>query len=367
MRSKTLKGRKRGIPDGAGFVAIRSVSTLTAISQRLGIQESVLGSAAAAGSLVAIAALVRLLRSSERIKGGEGRIVLVTGCDTGFGPVIATQLAQRGFTVYAGCLTQEGISRIRALGLANLRAVEMDVTRDDHVNAVKTLIEKEAAEGVFAVVNNAGVFAAYKWELSSMDAIRRDVEVNYLGVVRVSKAFLPLLRKFAASPRAASFKPRIVTISSAAGTQKSSPLGSYMSSKHAVQAFSATLRQEIRAQGILYSSIEPGVANTPIVAPSFVSQKKIDDIIAGNPPDILALYGGETEIRRKMALSGIHTKVQSMMPAQMVVDAVVEQVELAVPVLNVHVGFEAKLLIFMSTYLPASWMDQFAIDLDNSI
>ncbi|KAJ3340955.1 (2R,3R)-2,3-butanediol dehydrogenase [Gonapodya sp. JEL0774] len=339
----------------------RLSSLLTTASESTGLSKPVI--ALGLGSILA-GALYSFGAKSKKIHSGKGLTALVTGCDTGFGPMIAIQLSQKGFTVYAGCLTNDGISRLNALGIPNLKPVLMDVTRDDHVKAVRERVEKESPEGLYCLVNNAGVVSAYKWELSPLDAVRRDVEVNYLGVVRVCKEFLPLLRVFSRRVQTGAVnspKPRIVTISSAAGTQRSTPLGSYMASKHALQAFSGTLRQEIKRQGILYSSIEPFVCETPIVTENASSQKKIDYIVGSNSKEVLDVYGGEKEIRRRMALNGIHTRVTSMLPPQMVVTEVLEQTQLYVPGFHVPVGFGAKLLIFMTNYLPAWFMDDLAL------
>ncbi|KAJ1563953.1 hypothetical protein HK405_000189, partial [Cladochytrium tenue] len=166
--------------------------------------------------------------------------VLVTGCDSGFGRAIAVQLAARGFTVFAGCLTDAGVADIITADVApgSLDAFVMDITNAEHVAAARDRVQKMFPDGLFCLINNAGVHSAYNWELTPMDLIKRDME--YFGTVQVCKAFLPLLRTFAASSTTANSNdktrpaPRIVTISSIAGTAKVTPMGSYVASKHAV-------------------------------------------------------------------------------------------------------------------------------------
>ncbi|KAJ1561597.1 hypothetical protein HK405_003407 [Cladochytrium tenue] len=235
--------------------------------------------------------------------------VLVTGCDSGFGRTIAVSLAARGFHVFAGCLTDAGVTDLQNVDVApgSLDAFIMDVTNSEHVAAARDRVQRACPNGLYCLINNAGVHSAYNWELTPMDLIKRDMD--YFGTVQVCKEFLPLLRAFAASTSAAdasAARPRIVTIASIAGTLKATPLGSYMASKHAVMAFSATLRQEIQEQGILYSSIEPYYCNTPMV--TYVSPAKIDRIISTNSKTVLDVYGGDAYLRKKLAVNAMHTR-----------------------------------------------------------
>ncbi|KAJ1560945.1 hypothetical protein HK405_005448, partial [Cladochytrium tenue] len=237
--------------------------------------------------------------------------VLVTGCDSGFGRTIAVSLAARGLHVFAGCLTDAGVTDLQNVDVAtgSLDAFIMDVTNSEHVAAARDRVQRACPDGLYCLINNAGVHCAYNWELTPMDLIKRDMEVNYFGTVQVCKEFLPLLRAFAASASAtdpSATRPRIVTVASIAGTVKATPVGSYMASKHAMMAFSATLRQEIQEQGILYSSIEPYYCDTPMV--TYVSPAKIDRIISANSKAVLDVYGGDAYLRKKLAVNAMHTR-----------------------------------------------------------
>ncbi|KAG0719192.1 D-beta-hydroxybutyrate dehydrogenase, mitochondrial [Chionoecetes opilio] len=142
----------------------------------------------------------------------QGKAVFITGCDTGFGRSLAARLDNMGFKVFAGCLMPEGEGARSLLKEASprLRVVSVDVTKDDVVRAACKTVEEGLAEdeGLWAVVNNAGIAAFTEIEWCPVAEYRRVYEVNSLGPIRVTKAFLPLLRRS---------QGRIVLVASLAG------------------------------------------------------------------------------------------------------------------------------------------------------
>lgn len=84
-------------------------------------------------------------------------VVVITGCDTGFGAEIAEDLYTRGgFTVYATCLTEAAVEKYNALQSSRVRALQVDVTNQDDVNRLRAQVEAECPQGVYCVLNNAG-------------------------------------------------------------------------------------------------------------------------------------------------------------------------------------------------------------------
>lgn len=85
----------------------------------------------------------------------EGRAVLVTGCDRGFGHDLVLALAEKGWKVYAGCLTDAGIKSLSDK-FPTLIPVKLDVTKNDEIKAVLDKVDRENPQGLYALVNNAG-------------------------------------------------------------------------------------------------------------------------------------------------------------------------------------------------------------------
>lgn len=84
-------------------------------------------------------------------------VVVITGCDTGFGSEIVEDLYNRnGYTVYATCLTEKSVEGYNARQSSRLRAVQVDVTNQDDVNRLRAQVEAECPQGVYCVLNNAG-------------------------------------------------------------------------------------------------------------------------------------------------------------------------------------------------------------------
>ena len=127
------------------------------------------------------------------------KAVLVTGCDSGFGLQLALDLCDQGVQVFAACLSLQSIGARRLLALQNplMCVIKCDVTSDDDVLALRKCVDErlDSERVLWAVVNNAGINFTGDIELTTLDFFQRVTDVNYLGVVRVTKVFLPLVRQ----------------------------------------------------------------------------------------------------------------------------------------------------------------------------
>jgi NAD(P)-dependent dehydrogenase (short-subunit alcohol dehydrogenase family) len=137
------------------------------------------------------------------------RVVVITGCDSGFGFMAAMQLAARGYKVVAGCYTNEGVLRLQ--NVVSL-AILCDVTKDKDVEklvsgTVDVCTRSHAL--LWAVVNNAGIAPGGLVDWAALSAFRSAMEVNYFGTLSVIKHFLPMLKRSKYS--------RIINVSSMAG------------------------------------------------------------------------------------------------------------------------------------------------------
>jgi NAD(P)-dependent dehydrogenase (short-subunit alcohol dehydrogenase family) len=179
------------------------------------------------------------------VKGA--RAVVVTGASTGIGAAIARDLAGRGFQVFGTVRRAEDAA---ALERAGMTPVRMDVTDTESITRARVEVERALAGGPLAgLVNNAGIPAAGPLELLPLDEFRQVLEVNVIGALAVTQAFLPLLR---------AGRGRIVNISSVAGRSVLPFMGPYAASKFALEAVSDALRRELRPFGVLVTVIEPG-------------------------------------------------------------------------------------------------------------
>jgi len=197
----------------------------------------------------------------------DRRVAVVTGANKGIGLEIARQLAREGVIAFLGARDetrgQAAAEKLRAEGL-DARPLRLDVTDDASAAAAASFLEQNAGR-LDILVNNAGV-AIDDGPPSrvSIDVLRRTYETNVFGVVRVTQAMLPLLRRSDAG--------RIVNLSSGLGslTKNSDPSWdfasvkylAYNSSKTAVNAITVQFAYELRATPIKVNAADPGYVAT---------------------------------------------------------------------------------------------------------
>jgi NAD(P)-dependent dehydrogenase (short-subunit alcohol dehydrogenase family) len=182
------------------------------------------------------------------------RSVLITGASTGIGEACALYLAERGWRVLAGVRKPGDAERLSAT--ENITPVTLDVTNFEHIASVVKLIRAETDSGELqGLINNAGIAVTGPLEFLPMADFRRQMEVNFFGLVALTQACLPLLR---------AGKGRVVNISSIGGRIVAPFLTPYSASKFALEAFSDGLRRELRPWKVHVSSIQAGSIDTPI-------------------------------------------------------------------------------------------------------
>ncbi len=192
---------------------------------------------------------------TARLRTVLNRTVLITGCSSGIGKATARLLAAEGFRVLAGARKQEDAEALADAGLPNLEPILLDVTSNNAVAKVVESLKTSCPEGLYALVNNAGVGLPAALELSTLDEVRNLFEVNTIAPLRIIQSCLPLLRQAGG---------RIVNMSSMNGTMALPMVGAYSASKFALEAFSDTLRIELRPWKIPVTLIRPGQVRTSI-------------------------------------------------------------------------------------------------------
>lgn len=206
--------------------------------------------------------------------------VLITGASTGIGAACARDLDRRGFAVWATVRKDADGERLRAGSSEHLRVLPMDVTDAGSIRAaVPVVAEAVGAAGLQGLVNNAGIAVAGPLEGVPLDALRQQLEVNVIGPVAVTQAFLPLLRQG---------RGRIVNMGSVGGLNVFPFIGPYCASKFALEALTDALRMELAPWGLHVAIIEPASIRTPIWGKGAeAAAATVTD------PRILELYGDQ--------------------------------------------------------------------------
>ncbi|XP_040196902.1 retinol dehydrogenase 7-like isoform X2 [Rana temporaria] len=202
--------------------------------------------------------LYRWYRQSQILTNLTNKYVFITGCDSGFGNLLAKQLDKRGMKVLAVCLTETGAEKLKKETSSILQTRILDITDSKSVcSAAKWVSTIVGSEGLWGLVNNAGCgvnFAPNEWQ--TKEDFSMILNVNLLGTIDVTVNLLHLVRKA---------RGRIVYTSSAMGRLALTG-GGYCPSKYGVEAFADSLRREMRAFGVKVAIIEPGAFKTPMTA-----------------------------------------------------------------------------------------------------
>lgn len=210
---------------------------------------------------------------------GTGSVV-VTGASKGIGRATALLLDQQGWRVFAGVRQDEDGDALRAEASARLTPLGLDVTDQTALARACALVERAVgSQGLQGLVNNAGIVVPGPLEFLPLDDLRLQMEVNLIGVAAVTQAFLPALR---------SGLGRIVNVGSINGRLAVPFTGAYCASKHALEAYSDSLRMELRPWSVDVSLIQPGAIVTPIWD---TSRSRVREIIRRMPAAASELYG----------------------------------------------------------------------------
>lgn len=188
----------------------------------------------------------------------EQKTVLITGCSSGFGLLMATHLAKCGHRVIATMRNLEKETDLlhKAKDLqVNIVTLHLDVTDNDSISRIKEHIASNYGN-LDVLINNAGFGMAGFFEDLTEKDIREQMETNFFGVQNVTRQMLPLLKEKPGS--------KIINISSVSGFTASPAFSAYCSSKWALEAFSESLRFELKFFGVDVLLIEPGSYMTKI-------------------------------------------------------------------------------------------------------
>ena len=181
------------------------------------------------------------------------RSIVVTGASTGIGYACAVRLAAGGFQVFAGVRTEAACLQLGAV--SGVTPVILDVTSGDDVDALAERLSHDSPDGIWGLINNAGIAVAGPLECVTTEDLDAVLSVNVSGLLRVSQGLLPLLKKA---------QGRIINMGSISGSAPLPCTGAYAASKAAVAVLSDVLSMELRSEGVGVALIEAGRIDTPI-------------------------------------------------------------------------------------------------------
>jgi len=275
--------------------------------------------------------------------GMHARSFVITGASTGIGRSAALHLDRLGHRIIAGVRNPDDGDALRASASERLTPVVLDVTdAEDIALAVQAVDDALGGGPLDGLVNNAGISLGGPLEFLDINRLRLQLEVNVVGLVAVTQALLPLLRR---GPG------RIVNIGSIGGRVTSPFMGPYCASKYAVEALSDALRMELGPWGIHVSVVEPGPVHSPIWEKGRDQYRAFAAAMPARARELYGPYLARTE-------EAIAERVRIAVPTT-ATDSVIEHALLAPrPRTRYLVGTAARLAVAMRWILPDRLLDR---------
>ncbi|XP_034418444.1 dehydrogenase/reductase SDR family member 9 isoform X1 [Cyclopterus lumpus] len=297
--------------------------------------------------LVAPWFVYRWYKERKRVANKEDKYVYITGCDTGFGNLLARHMDKLGFHVIAACYTEKGEDELKKIASDRLTTFHLDVTDSESVSktaaSIKTLVGRK---GLWAVVNNAGVaLPSGPTDWLTIDDYKGMLAVNLCGVIDVTLSVLPLIKKA---------RGRVVNVASVFG--RVSPFGGpYCVSKFGVESFNDSLRLNMTPFGIKVACIEPGFFRTNVTDVDMMksNMKKLWERLPQNVKDE---YGPEF---LKASIDMLDQRFRMLTDSNLmkVVGCMEHAITAVHPRTRYSAGWDAKFF-----WLPVSYMPTFIMD-----
>lgn len=275
--------------------------------------------------------------------GATGGTVVITGASTGIGEACALRLDRIGLRVFAGVRRNADGEALRQKASPRLTPLIIDVTDAGSIRSAKERVAADAGGGgIFGLVNNAGIAVAAPLEFVPLDELRTQLEVNVIGHVAVTQAFMPLLRVS---------RGRIVNIGSIGGRLATPLLGPYCASKFAMEAITDSLRMELRPWRMSVSIVEPGAIATPLWDRGTTRANEMERNL---PEEARALYADAIEAIRRAAAK----QAEGAIPPDEVAKSVAHALLAKRPKTRYLVGRDARMEAVLKGLVPDRLMDR---------
>ncbi|KAI6199396.1 hypothetical protein M3Y96_00622600 [Aphelenchoides besseyi] len=287
------------------------------------------------------------------VAGLHGNLVLITGCDSGFGRSLALRLLKNGVNVVAGCFTSLGLKQLKLESedfTGKLYAYPLDITNqtsvDELYNKVYKLLIQNDCE-LWALVNNAGFCSLYgpnDWV--GMSEYQQSIEINLLGTVRMTQKFVPLLKRS---------KGRVVTMISASGRIHGFYTAPYVTAKFGLEGYMDSVRLELRPFGVSAHVLEPGAFKTQLLN-NEAMVRRVDEIWSKLSESVREEYGEEfRENFIQQWQSGVNRIANPDLSE--VVNAYVHAISSPRPKTRYVCGIDARFIFIPLSFMPSALQD----------
>jgi len=272
--------------------------------------------------------------------------ILVTGASRGIGLSIVVKSLEEGHEVIAAVRKKNSALENLERQFPNRFKIEvLDVANQNEIQSLAAKLSNESEDQEFIIVNNAGISGGAPFELMTHAHWAELYAVNVLGLVDVTRAFLPLLRKS---------KGKVINIGSISGRITSPLMTSYSSSKFAVRAISDGLRRELKLQNIAVVLIEPGPTATDIWQTSTDNSMKLVNSVSSELKD---LYSDQIS----SLLADVKNISKSTISSNVVAASVSLAINLEKPEPYYRAGKNIHLIYLLSQYFPMAWLDRLLV------
>lgn len=269
---------------------------------------------------------------------------MLTGSSSGIGAACARLLAGEGYKVFAGHRDVGEVGATERVGAGTIVYIPLDVTDDTSAFMARAEVERRLGPDgrLDGLINNAGITVIGPTELLDPDDLQEQFEVNLLGAARVSRAFLPLLRRSGG---------RIVNIGSLTSRMTFPFSGPYAASKSALATMSHAMRRELRPHGVHVALLEPGNIRTGIWDKHI---RSVEALLEKAEPEARRVY--EQDLRADVEMVG---KLRSGGgDPNTVARTVLHALSSEKPKSRYAVGLDAKVLTALLRFLPSLVSDR---------
>lgn len=307
--------------------------------------------------------LLEWLIRSVPIPELQKKYIVITGCDSGFGNLLAKKLDQKGVHVIACCYTPEGLNELEKNTSDKLRTLHLDVTSHESVEdcyqAVKKILPSDT--GLWGLVNNAGVGSfCGPLDWGDVQSYTKVIKVNLLGVVDMTLTFLPLIYKAGG---------RVVNISSSYGRTAVISAG-YSEAKFGVESFTDSLRMHFISIGspCKVSVLNPAHFITGMTYQGGTYRNHLMERYSRLRPEVKAFYPSDWKAYIDKVAGENEKFLTTVLSSQLdpVVDAYIHALTSRWPKKRYTIGWDAYLIWVPFSYLPSCLTDRVICHLMNS-
>ena len=273
--------------------------------------------------------------------------ILITGATTGMGLADTILFAQNSYQVFATYRNSEDEDKLKKI--PNVHPVKMEVTSTDDIQkAFQQISAVVGNDGLFAIINNAGIMYTAPFEYVNEERARQMIEVNLMAPFKITQAFIPLLKKHNAKN---TIKARVINIASWAGYIGQPFISFYNASKAGLIGLSESMYYDLGLLDIHVVLASPGVTRTTMLSKA---TKDGDDNLKELPPEGQAFYKPYLDHRKAMGESSGNSKL--LPTADTIAKKLYKIVESKKPSHKYNLAMDAVIMDkIMTKIIPLNW------------